>query len=318
MVKNVKNIFLNVFLIVLTVLLFLAILEIILSYTFIKVDKYNNELFKERILEGDTPYKPNAYVIFEGTGHNKLEPTVVKINSQGLRDYEYSVEKPNNTFRILGFGDSFTWGHGVELDETYLKQLERKLNSVNSKVHYEVLNFGVGGYNTQRSVNLLKTEGLAYKPDMVIVLCSINDIKLPKPIKFDKKNSLLDRLYISEWVKGKIENFKIRKDVSKIESNPNELWQLIEPSMIELSQMAKENNFTVVLLLLSLHHFPDVYEKSALENGFFIAHFHGKKNIEGLPVFLKDLHPSPLGHKLIAEELYETLMSNNFIPLGKK
>lgn len=34
----------------------------------------------------------------------------VKLNSQGLRDYEYSLEKPEKVFRILVLGDSMTFG----------------------------------------------------------------------------------------------------------------------------------------------------------------------------------------------------------------
>src|SRR2546430_1564409 len=49
----------------------------------------------------------------------------VKINSLGMRDREYSVEKPKGTYRILVLGDSYTFGSGVQADETYAKLLEK-------------------------------------------------------------------------------------------------------------------------------------------------------------------------------------------------
>ena len=47
----------------------------------------------------------------------------IKINSLGWRDREISLEKQEDTFRIVALGDSITFGWGVELNETYIKQL---------------------------------------------------------------------------------------------------------------------------------------------------------------------------------------------------
>ena len=53
----------------------------------------------------------------------------VTLNSLGYRDFEYSLERPNNTFRILMLGDSMTFGSGIDkISDTYPKQLEVLLN----------------------------------------------------------------------------------------------------------------------------------------------------------------------------------------------
>ena len=53
----------------------------------------------------------------------------VSLNSLGYRDFEYSLERPNNTFRILVLGDSMTFGQGInKTSDTYPKQLEVLLN----------------------------------------------------------------------------------------------------------------------------------------------------------------------------------------------
>jgi hypothetical protein len=49
----------------------------------------------------------------------------VKINSYGLRDYEYLLNKPPGATRILALGDSVTFGFGVNLEDTYTKILEQ-------------------------------------------------------------------------------------------------------------------------------------------------------------------------------------------------
>ena len=96
-------------------------------------------------------------------------------NSEGFRDYEHPVGKPNNTYRIIALGDSFTEGTWVRMNYTWPKQLERKLNQINSSTRFEILNFGRGGAGTLEEVKLFKEKGLKYKPNMVILLYYPND-----------------------------------------------------------------------------------------------------------------------------------------------
>jgi len=95
-----------------------------------------------------------------------------KTNSHGQRDIERIYSKPQNSKRILLLGDSVA-GHGIfSLHDTISRQLEQLL-SERSKV--EVLNFGVGGYQTLAEIELLKVKGLRYSPDLVILVFESND-----------------------------------------------------------------------------------------------------------------------------------------------
>ena len=113
----------------------------------------------------------------------------VKINSQGLRENEYAMAKPEDTFRILVLGDSMTFGWGARFEETYAKVLERLLNEKRPAMQkgsasfhqYEVINAGVGNYNTVQEVTYFKKRGIAYKPDMVLLGFYLNDAEdIPK------------------------------------------------------------------------------------------------------------------------------------------
>ena len=98
------------------------------------------------------------------------------VNSRGFRDHEYSIDKPSDTYRIVVLGDSIIWGHGLLLEDTFAKQLERMLNEVaNRKI--EVLNFGVSGYSTQQEVELYRVKASQYQPDLVIVGYCLNDYR---------------------------------------------------------------------------------------------------------------------------------------------
>ncbi len=89
----------------------------------------------------------------------------VSINSSGMRDREYFLEKPKNIRRIAVLGDSFTWGFSVNNDEIFTEVLERQLGK-----NYEVLNFGVSGFGRGQQWLQLQRDVLAFEPDIVLVM----------------------------------------------------------------------------------------------------------------------------------------------------
>jgi lysophospholipase L1-like esterase len=94
-------------------------------------------------------------------------------NSQGFRDTEHSVAKPEGTKRILLLGDSVVASDQdiKSVDETISGQLEKLF----APQKIEVLNLGISGYCTRAEVELLKEFGLRYSPDLVIFLFVTND-----------------------------------------------------------------------------------------------------------------------------------------------
>lgn len=97
-----------------------------------------------------------------------------KTNSNGLSDKEFEIEK--SVFRIIGIGDSFTEGYGIQADSTWLKQLERKMNRIDSIPRVEVWNAGVGGSDFVYGYMLLNTRLLEYYPDLVILSINSSDV----------------------------------------------------------------------------------------------------------------------------------------------
>jgi len=94
--------------------------------------------------------------------------TLIQTNSIGLRDREYP-EHDLAHFRILVLGDSFTFGIGVNLEDTYLKVLEKRLNEEYPGKKFEVINCGVPGVGTDYEYHFLKDIGIRFKPDLVLV-----------------------------------------------------------------------------------------------------------------------------------------------------
>ena len=100
--------------------------------------------------------------------------TEVTVNAHGFRDREYKTEKSRGVYRIAVLGDSVTFGNFLPVEATYPKRLEQAFHRRGLPV--EVLNFGVGGYDTLQEVALLKDLGLKFAPDEVIVGYSMNDV----------------------------------------------------------------------------------------------------------------------------------------------
>ena len=105
----------------------------------------------------------------------------VAINSFGLRDGEYEQQdKPAGAVRTLMLGDSLTFGWGVRIEDTPSKMLEGLLNQPAAPRRFEVINSGVGNYNTQMEVAYFLTKGYKLKPDVVVLNYFINDAE-PTP-----------------------------------------------------------------------------------------------------------------------------------------
>ncbi|HEY2734583.1 MAG TPA: SGNH/GDSL hydrolase family protein [Polyangiales bacterium] len=100
-----------------------------------------------------------------------------KINRAGFRDREYPREKARGAFRIAVIGDSIAYGFGLPQSDALAKQLEDLLQSYHSAgiTRFEVLNFGVSGYNIDQIVENLRARVLGWQPDLVLYAYCLND-----------------------------------------------------------------------------------------------------------------------------------------------
>jgi len=101
----------------------------------------------------------------------------LRTNSQGLADREYPRQKPNDDFRIVLLGSSFSMASGVALEDTWQEVLENQLNARASRRHYDVINFSVAGYDLRQQFATLKYRALAYDPDLILVDVTLNSTR---------------------------------------------------------------------------------------------------------------------------------------------
>ena len=140
---------------------------------FVPDPHYSFENHRELFQEDDRiGYRnaPNVDFYAQGTVH-------VRTDSLGLREYDTRVTKPDGGIRVLGLGDSVTWGTGVEKEDTYLHLLGRSLNTLGHEESstFETINAGVIGYSLHQELLFLKHLGVRLKPDLVLVGFAAND-----------------------------------------------------------------------------------------------------------------------------------------------
>jgi len=98
-----------------------------------------------------------------------------RINSLGFRGAETTLEKPENTVRIVVIGDSFTFGSGVRNEHTFPAAMQAYFSGDGMGQGVEVLNLGAGRYNTVNEVSLLFHQGIRFDPDFVVICFFLND-----------------------------------------------------------------------------------------------------------------------------------------------
>lgn len=97
------------------------------------------------------------------------------LNSDGMREANLTVAKPENTYRVALLGDSMVEGLQVPIESTFGAIIGRRLSPLNGK-QVQVLNFGTSGYSTAQEYLQLKKQVLKYRPDLVIACYDSRDI----------------------------------------------------------------------------------------------------------------------------------------------
>ena len=120
----------------------------------------------------------------------------IESNSIGIRDHEVEPTGEAN-YRILAIGDSFTYGWGVEIDQTWPKILQQRLREAGCQV--EVLNCGYPGASPRKYAEVAVEATAVLRPDLVLVaVLQGNDLRQLHTDDCDpasRANGLLKRVF---------------------------------------------------------------------------------------------------------------------------
>ena len=113
----------------------------------------------------------------------KESKQIITINSQGIRvpndkkNYQYNPKKPNDTFRILIFGDSMAEGLQVNFYERFSHIMEAELNicKYKPKERIEIINFALSGTGQARQFEMQQGFAKKYETDIILAVAHSND-----------------------------------------------------------------------------------------------------------------------------------------------
>jgi D-alanyl-lipoteichoic acid acyltransferase DltB (MBOAT superfamily) len=243
----------------------------------------------------------------------------LSVNRWGMRDKDYERTPPPNTYRIALLGSSLVMGWGVGDGETFEALLEDRLNRERGtapEASYEILNFGVPGYQPPQQLMALD-KALAFSPDAVFYVATGREMSRAAS-------------YLVEIVQRKIDipYGPLRDIVNKAG---------IEPSMDEATSLKRIHPFRGEILswiynrvaeqtrakgaLAVLVFLPQVREgtwqeetpetlRAAESAGFVVidmANVYKGQDVATIRLAEWDDHPNRRGHELIASRLYDEL-----------
>lgn len=256
-----------------------------------------------------------------------------RFNSVGWRDTEYTREKASGTYRVLGLGDSYTFGQGVRHDELCITLLEGLLRERYAHLNIETINAGMSAYNTVNERDLLRKKGLSFNPDLVIVHFVPNDLeddvfrKGPKVVFYtDYIDTYMSEDFLSRyshlwsWLRQNYLRSTRGKayieDSLRIFRENDEKWMLCQYALKDIQRLCRDNG---VHLLVAIYPFfygldgdnpfqpiHDLMNAYCKQEGIHLIDllehyrsFHGPE----LWVHPTDQHPNEIAHRIAAEAI---------------
>jgi hypothetical protein len=256
-----------------------------------------------------------------------LGGTPCKSNSLGMRDREYEKIKPANTYRIVLLGASNDMGTGVKNDQTYENLVEDNLNSRMPDARYsryEILNLSVPSDSILQRVLRLEQEGFEFQPDAAMLSVTAVDERI---IASHLRQALIRGVELSPGYRDVVQSVIRRAHVNG--KMPAEMIERrLQPYMGELyewtfhrfAQQCTQRGVRPIVIYR-----PAPADFSGLESAgrrkvLGLARAAGLKVIDLSPAFDSvadrralilakwDDHTTALGHRLLADKLYEGLV----------
>lgn len=234
--------------------------------------------------------------------------------SHGLREENFSVEKPEEVYRILVLGDSYTYGNGIEESERYSNVLERKLNSRYSR-EIEVINAGYPGTGMKDYYLFLKNRGVEFEPDLVVVGFSYWD-----GVSYTRRKMMQEDVMEEYGGEGETDYWDNEEAKQALESrvveylvankgNQSDIW--VYGRMIE--KLSREKGFENVLYETISWPGSSSMPERLEECGVDVLRKPEELGLNDKYTLEGDLHYNPEGNRLLGSKLHNYLVETGRI-----
>ncbi|MCH2539037.1 MAG: SGNH/GDSL hydrolase family protein [Anaerolineales bacterium] len=246
-----------------------------------------------------------------------LQSVKIRINDLGLRGDEIS-QKQQGKRRILFLGSSVTLGWGVNEEETMTENLTQIFQNNGQGV--EILNAGIGNYNTVRYVERYLDHLVTVEPSDIAIHFFPNDTEV---LSAGGGNILLrhSQLAVTLWsasnqLRAAINTPNMLHHYQELYREDSHGFQAMRDSLAILANHATHNNIRLYLIMC-----PDIQSLEDYRYTFVhetmktLAAELGYEYLDLLPslqgfapeqiwVMPGDPHPNAFAHKLMAESIY--------------
>ncbi len=317
------------------------LLGIVLSEFAVRVSRYGADALIPSVMNSLHPIGTSGMIraSIEELGY-ELEPNLDRLykkvafrtNSAGLRDREYTKEKPEGAFRVAVIGDSFTMPTGVVIEEAYHSRIEASLNEAaranGSGQAYELINFGIGGYQLPQYLATLRDRALPYDPDLVLIGFSTNDYVFFQVVadKFKEPYRVKDTTYpffASELVPWLKKRLSAEPDAGSPKAVLRPGFRAhVDEYFGRLAELARGADVPLVFVFLAQYRwqFIDLVDELAA-----IAANHGIPFVDAsapfpdaedlsLRIFPADGHPNGEANRVFAEVIEAALLERDLVP----
>ena len=206
----------------------------------------------------------------------------------------------------------------LKKEETMFALLDKKLGE-----DVEVLNAGIGNYNTQRYVELFFTKLKELNPTDIIVNYALNDVEILHKSEGNwfLQNSQLAVTLWSLFKQLSFKDFSIQEYYKNLYKNDAEGYSVMLKALDRLSAYAKEKNIRLYFILTPEMHkianypFEDLHkqvkEQAEVRDFKYLDLYETLKDIKDSKeywVMPTDPHPNAKAHKRFAEAIYPFLV----------
>jgi hypothetical protein len=245
---------------------------------------------------------------------------LVRTNKHGMRDRDYSLDRPKDTYRIALIGPSTAMASGVDDGEGFEALIERRLNS-NGNDQYEVLNFGVAGYSPMHMLFQFERKVTQFQPNLALFLGHNSDIERTSRYmtRMVEKETLPNDDYLAELVKltGLHRDAGSNESRRRIRPHQEELLRWVYSTFVRQSR--DRQIIPVFVYMPTVTELVEPWRAADRQRVITIARDSGFNVIDltgaydgytpsQLWIAENDGHPNALGNRLIAERLYPPLI----------
>lgn len=265
------------------------------------------------------------------------------------RNRSWRKDKEAGKFRIVVVGDSFAWGAGVHPEDAYPDRLEERLNTIDRKRRFEVVNFSRPGWNTIQAYRVARQPLRRLEPDLLILTYVLNDAEpTDRNERMSRRRVKLRREPspgASAWLHGhsllyrtiweRLENTRQRRAFTAVffQHYTGETWKECRKGLELFQGLADRLGIPLVMVVFPVfdsqidegYPYHELHETVATAAGELgIRVFDLRETYRGVDARrlavtpFTDAHPNELAHRLAADAVLEYLVETDLAPIERR